>query len=172
MTTTLILRVCMVRLKLLRNIAKACRKGMPFTPTAQFARNVDVVIQCHECEKWQLIYAKKVINRWEKVRLEKILEEVQYSCGSSLQDIEHDDSSILCRFKTNLLCSSPMEIPYYGTYHEPLCFYCGSSDVADNEEDLQDKYPICKSCLDEKPAVFKRKRKAPSQCSGAKKRKK
>ena len=145
---------------------------MPFTPTAQFARNVDVVIQCHECEKWRLIYAKNVISRWEKARLEKILQEVQYSCGSSLQDIGHDNSSILSRVFTrvNLLCSSPMEIPYYGTYHEPLCFYCGSSDVTDEEEEnSQDKYPICS---DEKPAIMKRKRQARHILNTAKKKKK
>ena len=157
-----------------KKLAEKKGSGMPFTPTAQYARNVDVVIQCHECEKWRLLYAKNVVTRWEKTKLEKILEEVQYSCGSSLQDID-DESSILCRVftRTNLLCSSPMEIPYYGTYHEPLCFYCGCSDVADDEEDdLQDKYPICNNCLHKKPAVFKRKRQLPSQSSGAKKRKK
>ena len=29
--------------------------GMPFTPTAQTANNVKVVVQCCECEKWRLI---------------------------------------------------------------------------------------------------------------------
>ena len=141
-----------------KKLAEKKGNGMPFTPTAQYARNVDVVIQCHECEKWRLLYAKNVVTRWEKTKLEKILEEVQYSCGSSLQDID-DESSILCRVftRTNLLCSSPMEIPYYGTYHEPLCFYCGCSDVAE-DDDLQDKYPICNNCLHKKPAVSKRKR--------------
>lgn len=36
--------------------------GMPFTPTAQFAKNVNLVIQCHECEKWRLIYSKNALN--------------------------------------------------------------------------------------------------------------
>ena len=92
-----------------KKLAEKKGSGMPFTPTAQYARNVDVVIQCHECEKWRLLYAKNVVTRWE---LEKILEEVQYSCGISLQDID-DESSILCQvfIGTNLLCSSPMEIP-------------------------------------------------------------
>lgn len=80
------------------------------------------------------------------------------------QDIDHDESSILHRLftKTNLLCSSPMEIPYYGTCHEPLCFSCGSSDVVnDDEDELQDKYPISKCCFDEKPAVFKAQKAIP-----------
>ena len=45
---------------------------MPFTPTAQFAKNV-IVIQCHECEKWRLIYSKTVLSSREKVELNNIL---------------------------------------------------------------------------------------------------
>ena len=37
--------------------------GIPFTPTAQFAKNVSIVIQCHECDKWRLIYSKNVLKR-------------------------------------------------------------------------------------------------------------
>ena len=38
--------------------------GIPFTPTAQFAKNVGIVIQCHECDKWRLIYSKNVGKKW------------------------------------------------------------------------------------------------------------
>ena len=44
-----------------KKLAEKKGSGMPFTPTAQYARNVDVVIQCHECEKWKLLYAKNVV---------------------------------------------------------------------------------------------------------------
>ena len=40
---------------------------MPFTPTAQFAKNASTVIQCHECDKWRLIYCKNVLNSREKL---------------------------------------------------------------------------------------------------------
>ena len=37
-----------------KKLAEKKGNGMP-TPTAQYARNVNVVIQCHECEKWTAI---------------------------------------------------------------------------------------------------------------------
>ena len=97
--------------------------GMPFTPTAQ---NVKVVVQCCECEKWRLIYSRYALTTSERSELHQILETIQYSCGSNFVDIECAETSVLqkvfCRL--NLTSSSPIEIPYYSTRHEPLCFYC------------------------------------------------
>ena len=149
--------------------------GIPFSPSAQSAKNVDLVIQCHECEKWRLIHSKHVLKPREKAELRQILQEIQYSCGSGLQNIEHDEHSVLQKVFTrlNLTCSSPIEIPYYGTNsHEPLCFYCGSEELCDDSlEELQDKYPICHQCVnDKKPLVGKRKRVS-SQNTTSKKQK-
>ena len=95
---------------------------MPFTPTAQFAKNAGIVIQCHECDKWRLIYCKNVLNSRERLALKTILQDIQYSCGSGLPEIEHDDHSVLHKVFTrmNLSCALPIEIPYYNTNHEPL----------------------------------------------------
>ena len=135
--------------------------GIPFTPTAQFSKNVDRLIQCHECDKWRLIYSKKALNAAEKKEVEKILEDIQYSCGSGLQNIEHDDSSVLHKIFTrlNLSCLSPIEIPYYtNNKTEPLCFYCSSEDI-DSSKDFCDCYPMCNQCIASKrPPVLKRKR--------------
>ena len=114
---------------------------MSFTPTAQYARNVTLIIQCHECEKWRLIYSKATLTPQEKVELGGILEEIQYSCGSGLQEIEHDDRSVLQKVftRTNLTCSSPIELPYYSNnIHEPLCFHCGSEEITDSGSDNLD----------------------------------
>ena len=119
---------------------------MPIPSSAQNAKNTDTVIQCHECNKWQLLYTKNVLTSKEKSELNNILENVQYSCGSVMQDIEHEDDSILTKVyvRENLTCESSMEIPYYGTNHEPVCFHCGQEDELQN---FVDKYPICKHCL-------------------------
>ena len=62
--------------------------GMPFSPTAQYAKNVGTVIQCSECCKWRLIYAKFALKKSQKCQLETILLEVLYVCGDSLSAIE------------------------------------------------------------------------------------
>ena len=135
--------------------------GMPFTPTAQTANNVKVVVQCCECEKWRLIYSRYALTTSERSELQQILEIVQYSCGSNFVDIECAETSVLqkvfCRL--NLTCSSPIEIPYYSTRHEPLCFYCGSEkDLAESEVG---KHPICNLCLSEnkKPTASRKRKK-------------
>ena len=40
-----------------------------FTPTAQYANNVKLVLQCHECEKWRLIYCNCRLSPKEKSEL-------------------------------------------------------------------------------------------------------
>ena len=102
--------------------------------------------------KWRLIHSKTALTPHEKVELGGILEEIQYMCGGGLQDIEHDDRSALQKVftRTYLVCSSPIEIPYYSANaHEPLCFHCGSKEITDGDSedlDLQHKYPICAQC--------------------------
>ena len=36
----------------------ATTHGMPFSPSAQYAKNVKVVLQCGECLKWRVLYSK------------------------------------------------------------------------------------------------------------------
>lgn len=36
--------------------------GMPFSPSAQYAKSVGVVLQCDECQKWRVIYSKTVLS--------------------------------------------------------------------------------------------------------------
>ena len=55
---------------------------MPFTPTAQYANNVTLVLQCHECEKWRPIYSNNHLSPQERLDLSQFLEAVQYSCAS------------------------------------------------------------------------------------------
>ena len=75
-----------------------------------------------------------------KVELNSIL---QYSRGSGVQEIEHDDISVLHKVFTrmNLNCRSPIEIPDYDTNHEPLCFHCASINIlSEDSPEFQDKY--------------------------------
>ncbi len=84
--------------------------GMPFSPSAQCAKNVGTVIQCSECLKWRLMYTKSALKRNHKSELENILLEVLCVCGDSLADVECDDDSVLnvIYTKTNLSCNSPI----------------------------------------------------------------
>lgn len=90
-----------------------------------------------------------------------------------MQDIDHEENCVLEKVFTraNLSCNSNIEIPYYGTSHEPLCIYCGSED--DLETGKSESYPIiCQTCSGlNKPPVLKRKRSSTAGSSAAKKTK-
>ena len=72
------------------------------------------------------------------------MEEVLYVCGDSLSAIECDDTPVLnvIYTRSNLSCSSPIEIPYFSAGHSPLCFFYGSEDVSDQAN----YYPTCRVC--------------------------
>lgn len=84
--------------------AKEKSHGMPFSPTAQFAKNVGVVVQCEECGKWRVFYSKHVLTTAHREELQRIIEELTYTCGSKLQDIEDAPTDLLKRVfvKANL----------------------------------------------------------------------
>lgn len=136
--------------------------GMPFTPTVQTANNVRLILQCHECEKWRLIYSKHALTSSEKKELQIVLENLLFSCGSSFTDIDCEESSVLKKVfcRQNINCSSPMEIPYYSTNHEDLCYYCGADKDFATGETFINKYPICNLCFScNKTPIPSRKRK-------------
>ena len=41
----------------LSNVKKA--KVLPFTPTVRHVKNVDVMVQCEECDPWRLLFSKR-----------------------------------------------------------------------------------------------------------------
>ena len=83
------------------------------------------------------------------------------SCGSNFEDIERVESSVLMKILSSN--SSPIEIPYYSTNHERLCYHCGGDSNFAEGDEYANKYPICNQCLSEnKHPVDSRKRKRPT----------
>lgn len=127
--------------------------GMPFPPSAQYAKNVKVVLQCGECLKWRFLYCKYSLKRDQREKLEQLVEDLDYTCGSIFANIEADEDSVLnsVYVKANLTCNSPIEIPYYTAGNDPICYHCGhENELQQNEKD----HPVCLSCLNagKKPA--------------------
>ena len=62
--------------------------GMPFPPSAQYAKSTGLVIQCDECGNWRLLYSRKKIAKAQRDELQEIVVMLSYSCSSRLQDIQ------------------------------------------------------------------------------------
>ena len=123
------------------SLAEAEQKshGMPFPPSAQYAQNTGLVLQCDECGKWRVMYSKKKIKKVQRDELQEIVEMLSYSCGSRLQDIQDTSPEVNqdVFVKANLSCNSPIEIPYYSSNYEDIYYHCG----AENDLCAQDHTP-------------------------------
>ena len=94
-----------------------------------------------------MVYSRRKLIEVERQELSNVLENVEYACGASLQDIEHDEASVLTKVFVNmgLNCHSEMERSFYIACNDPVCFFCGTEDDILNTEEA---YPICKDCVD------------------------
>ena len=67
---------------------------MPFSATAQTAKNVKEVVVCEECDKRRLLHSKRKLNKLQKVMLTSALDILTYTCGSSFADEIEDDNDL------------------------------------------------------------------------------
>lgn len=127
--------------------------GIPFSPSAQTAKTVNQTVTCIDCQKPRVIYSANKLSAQESAILKRILGLYQFSCGSELQELKPEDpvrapriSALLEKVfvKSNLSCTSPVEVPYYSSgVFPPICYHCGAQDT-DTEEG---QYPMCPDCV-------------------------
>ena len=121
--------------------------GMNYSPTAQTAKNADLVVQCASCSKWRVLYANKKLKTVVRDRIASELENLSYTHGSLFADINKDDTNDFLSFvnvRANLNCNSPIEVPYYGAGHELICYHCGITDDLSSKEN---HFPQCSICI-------------------------
>jgi hypothetical protein len=56
-----------------------------FGPTAQFVRNVGIVIELLRMQQMACIYSKSELSSFEIATLERYLDTIQYTCGDSFE---------------------------------------------------------------------------------------
>ena len=123
------------------------KKVIGFNVTQQHIKNVDRVIQCDECHMWRLLISKKRLSPQSRFELSKIMEDVSYTCGALLDDLNmpEDLKSVCIRAHK---CHDLVETLYYSCYPEdPICIYC--SQAAANESG--EVYPQCADCSSKVP---------------------
>ena len=110
-------------------------------------KNSGLTLQCNDCGKWRLIYARYKVKTQKRREAEAALDNTLYSCGSVFTEINNnggDDPEQESRLtdlyvRANLNCASPIELAYYSAGYEMLCIHCGT------EEDLVKKSRILPS---------------------------
>lgn len=59
------------------------KKKLPFSPSRQHVKNIDMMVQCTECEQWRLLFTKKKLKPAEKKQLTNMLDDIEYTCGAT-----------------------------------------------------------------------------------------
>ena len=60
------------------------KKTLPFSASVQHVKNVDIMLQCDECNMWRLLYAKFKLTKQEQANLQLRLNDVSFTCGAQL----------------------------------------------------------------------------------------
>lgn len=123
---------------------KKQKSSIPFTPTAQHARNANTMLQCDECSKWRLVYAKHKLKKEQYEKLQDELEDASFSCGSQLSELLGEKHAELPVYVKDLTCEDLIEKLYYTVGHEPICIYC--SDLVSDYNKSSVHYPLCTFC--------------------------
>ena len=138
--------------------------GIPFSPSAQTANAVKEVAVCTDCDKPRVIYASKKLSLTHLKNLQALLSVYSYSCGCVFQDLITADNSTpqindLLKHvfvRANLVCSSPVEVPYFSSESfQDICYYCAASENLVNNID---SYPLCSACAVKYDKPLRRKR--------------
>ena len=135
---------------------KKAAKPLSFSPSVQHARNTDTMVQCDECCMWRLVFSKRKLSVSARNTLQTILEDVSYTCGASLDDLDLPDSlsSVVVRSHQ---CGDAIERLYYSAGYEDICIFCATASHL--VQSLPDSvYPICSSCQETNQPVHKRRK--------------
>ena len=93
---------------------------------------------------WRLLYSKRKLTLSEKQQLQSLFEDVSYSCGAMLGELNLPDVlSSVCILDHN--CNGPIELLYYSADFSPICVHCASEDLSNSP--TSDNYPMCVDCF-------------------------
>ena len=122
------------------------QQTLPFHGKLQYVRNADLMLECEECGLWRLIYAKHKLSSNQHKVVQDLLEEMSFSCSSSLQDLDLPSDLVDEVFIRDLNCSDTIELLYYSAKYDPICIYCAKDEPYSSDK----YYPQC-SDYKEKP---------------------
>ena len=84
------------------------------------------------------------MSRADKLQLERELEQLSYTCGACFQDISDIEDTVFSLVFVNykLTCESPIEVPYYVVFADPMCFFFLEVVIR------EDCYAFCSVCYE------------------------
>ena len=141
-----------------RNITASKGHEIPFSPLVQHAKNTNLKIMCTECNKPQIIYAKKKVSPWTIRKFKIKTLDLWFTCGASIEELVGNEPPFNSMFiRNNLICQTPVEAIYHSANYATCCSHCGSTCWLQTSKEV---YPICNTCRVTKHLKPTLKRKA------------
>src|SRR5688500_17312108 len=110
------------------------------------------IIQCFQCGKFRCLYSEKALTNIQQSLFKCIIDDWDYSCGSSLVSKGHELYNVLF-VREKISCESPIELAYYSSRkHNPsICYWCGcDQELLEVPTSMTLKYkfvfPMCNVC--------------------------
>ena len=66
-------------------LPKRVKRKLPYYASVKHTKNVELMLQCSECELWRLIFSKYKLKKEERDQLEVLLSNFMYACGTTLK---------------------------------------------------------------------------------------
>ena len=131
----------------LENVEKSPH-NVPFSPTAQTAKNVRFVISCSECKKPRFLHSRNKVKKDDVNAVKRMMGKITYVCGAALSEYlgtggDKDERFINSIFaRENISCTSKIELPYYSVDHLPkICIHCGVGGTSRTLSNSVEHYP-------------------------------
>ena len=84
------------------------QKILLFSASVEHVKIVGIMVQCEECDMWCFLYSEKKLQLADRQALERSLENITYTCGAQLQDLEL--VATLATFcGRNIRCNNPIK---------------------------------------------------------------
>ncbi|CAC5393465.1 unnamed protein product [Mytilus coruscus] len=138
--------------------------GLPFSPSSQYAKNVEMVVLCSDCDKPRVLYSKKVVRGVRRTQLVNCLTDIQYTCGFSFDELDLEEETHVLKtvfVRKNITCNCTVELTYYSAGFEDVSFFCGTDELepaeAGDEDEANKYYPICTGCKENGKKLVERR---------------
>ena len=100
---------------------------------------------------WRFIYSQKKLSNAQRNALQAILDEMSFSCGAPLQDLDLLSDLINTVYVCDMNCQELIEALYYSAKYKPICAYCARPQPFTDDK----QYPLCVDCKDKAPVLKK-----------------
>jgi hypothetical protein len=132
---------CMLRCALLARPAASLSRllrVLTLTAAQTFVQRVRLTVACGDCNKPRCIFSAKRLTATQNQQLERLLDDLQFTCGSPLVPEGHELWGVVYS-NEKLLCAADVCTAYYESFErlalKEVCMHCvrfdGESDRRD-----------------------------------------